>query len=458
MRSLIWLLAFFLTACGGGGGSSDSSPSTASIQTYFRDPTIAYDVAVTNTTKTQVTVPLMASGSSDFTQLNVNITGYQPTWYPMTAQESTSNVQLGLYRTADINRKSNFIKGVIPHDAGGWLSDAYRAGYFPSTWDRIKYTVNGNMVVYADSAFVHQFDVTTNAVTMTGDMFPDDSMIIDMGSMARTRGMDFMVMVGIYPGNEVINRFFQQVWTIPATNQLFWDAWFSAYKNILINRARVAVRAGATHMAIGFNLSYMMDKGNYRWADLISAVRTAGFTGKISYFDGTNYETNEYMNLDYRTRNEFIQLFDQIGLATTSVLIPSYPGEVANTTENINRMKDFFTYHINSISSANVPIVLMISTPSTHGGIISSEYVEPNQACSATPTNYQQQADVYEAVAEVINDPVIGAKIGGLLSWGYAYRNNMRTFFNTNDSCYEKSASIRGKPAEAVLSYWFKNW
>lgn len=457
----IWTAIFgsvLLIACGGGGGgSSNTNTSTVNIQTYFRDPSIVFSVPVSSTNITAVpTVTLPTNGSTDFVDLPVDVQGYQSTWYPITAADTLSNIQVGMYPVQTINSKPNFMKGIIPHDAGGVLNDVYNNGYFPSTWDRIKYTVSGNTVVYADSAIMHQFDMVNNLITMGGDFFPPDSTVIDMGNLARARNLNFMMMVGFYPGDANVSSFYSNIYTIPSTDTQFWDAFFAAYKTVLLNRASLAVSTGATHLAIGFNMGYLVNKGNARWTDLINSVRNIGYQGKISYFSGTNHAWNEFVGMSDADKNSFIQLFDEIGFSVNSATIPANAGDLLKTEENINSIKDFFNFHINSIKTANVPIVVMIATASTHGNLISGDYVEPGTSCSNTQiTDYQQQADVYEAAAEVINGTTA---VSGLLSWGYAYRNNMTTQINPNDACYKNSASVRGKQAEAVLKYWFNGW
>lgn len=454
-----------LAGCGGGGGGAGGSASpgnnnvtsSVNIQTYFRDPNIAFNTTVNSTNSTSVPgVSLPTDGSTDFVTLNINVQSYQPTWYPITASDRLSNIQVGLYPIQNINSKANFIKGIIPHDAGGVLNDVYRAGYFPGTWDRIKYVVNGNTVVYADSAIMHQFDLINNSITMGGDYFPPNSTVMDMGNMAKSRNLNFMMMVGFYPGDANVNSFYSNIWNIPASNTQFWDSFFAAYKTVLIDRATLAAATGATHLAIGFELDFAVNKGNDRWIDLIRAVRNTGYTGKISYFAGTNYDSNTFSGMTLAEKNSFIQLFDEIGMSVNAAILPAAASDLQRTEESINEMKNFFTYQINSFKTANVPIIVMIATASTHGNVISSAYVEPGLPCAGgNILDYQQQADVYEAAAEVINST---NGVGGLLSWGYAYRNNMTTQNNPNDVCYKYSASIRGKQAEAVLKYWFGGW
>lgn len=488
MKKQGWLsvvaITLALAGCGGGDSASPApvqvptttAPAPAAtqttsvnIQTYERSPTVAYPASVTSAiaSLTQETVSVETPKSAgEYSQLSITKVGYQPSWYPYTAQDSTP-IQIGLYKANTINKQPNFAKGIIPHDAGGWLLDYYKGGYFPTTFDRIK-SIGGNNVVYADSAIIKTMDVNAKSVVLVGKYFPPDQVILDMGNLARSRSMDFTVMMGIYPGDTLGN----DSWTVPkfysaigqlSDNDPFWDAWFNAYKSILVERAALAQRAGATRFVLGFNIDYMVNKGNSRWIDIIQAVRSAGFTGKISYSAGTNGSYNGLLNIsDVNKRNAFIKLFDEIGLSIYNPIFPEN-GETLTAAQPRTRITKNIQAQIASISSAKVPIFLMIGTPSVHSGLISSEYIESAYTCAyfkEQTRDYQTQADIYQSVAEIVNEQSSDGSgiVKGIFSWGYHYLDNPRKKDVVNDTCYDFSASIRNKPAEAVLSYWFKGW
>jgi hypothetical protein len=448
-----------------------AAPQTTSvnIQTYERLSTVAHPASITSAVAslTQETVNVETPKSAgEYSQLLFTKLGYQPSWYPHTAQDSTP-IQIGLYKADTINRQPNFTKAIIPHDAGGWLIDYYNGGYFPTTYDRIK-SIGGNNVVYADSVFIKSMNISSRSVNLYGKFFPANQVILDMGNLAKARGMDFTVMMGIYPGDTL----YGDSWDVPkfgaAIDKLsdtdpFWDAWFSEYKRILIDRAALAQQAGATRFVLGFNMDYMVNKGNYRWVELIQAVRAAGFTGKISYFSMTNGSHNGLLAIpDINKRTSFIELFDEFGLSLYNPIIPD-SNEALYTAQPRTRIIKDIKKHIASISSAKVPIFLMIGTPSVHTGTISSDYIEPGLNCSEfnnKTRDYQAQADMYQSAAEIVNEQRSDGSgiVKGIFSWGYHYLDNPRKKDVHNDTCYDFSASIRNKPAEAVLSYWFKGW
>jgi hypothetical protein len=451
--------------------SAPAAPQTTAvnIQTYERLSTVAHPASVTSAiaSLTQETVSVETPKSAgEYSQLLFTKLGYQPSWYPHTTQDSTP-IQIGLYKADTINRQPNFTKAIIPHDAGGWLMDYYNGGYFPTTYDRIK-SIGGNNVVYADSVFIKSMNVSSRSVNLYGKFFPANQVILDMGNLAKSRGMDFTVMMGIYPGDTL----YGDSWDVPkfgaAIDKLsdtdpFWDAWFREYKRILIDRAALAQQAGATRFVLGFNMDYMVNKGNYRWVELIQAVRAAGFTGKISYFSGTDRGYNGLHGIsDVNQRTAFIKLFDEIGLSIYSPIFAEN-GETLSAAQPRTRITKNIQSQIASISSARVPIFLMIGTPSVHTGLTSSDYIESGLSCSAfnnKTRDYYAQADIYQSAAEIVNAQRSDGSgiVKGIFSWGYHYLDNPRKKDVHNDTCYDFSASIRNKPAEAVLSYWFKGW
>lgn len=472
-----------LSSCGGGSGSTTSVPTvvtsattptpipltSVSVQTYERLANTAYPALITlqnatiSTESVNVETP---KTSGDYTQLTITKPGFIPIWYPYSPLDTTP-IQVGLYRASPINKQTNFVKAINPHDAGGWLIDYYKGGYFPSTVERIA-NIGGNNVVYADSAIIKAMDVNAKTVSLYGKFFPSDQALADMASAAKARGVELTFMMGIYPGDTLGN----DSWTVPkfyeAISQLnttdpFWDAWFDAYKNILVERAALAQKLGATRFAIGFNLDYMVPRGNARWAGLIKAVRAAGFTGKISYFGGTNGAYNGFLNIqDPKDRADFIKLFDEIGLDFYNPIIPQ-ASEILSADQPRERILSGLRTQIATVSSYGVPVFILIGTPSVHSGVSSQDYIEPALSCGALKgyvRDYQVQADVYQAAAELVNEQS-GASanpIKGIFSWGYHYIDNPRKHTTVGDVCYDYAASIRNKPAEAVLSYWFKGW
>jgi hypothetical protein len=104
----------------------------------------------------------------------------------------------------------------------------------------------------------------------------------------------------------------------------------------------------------------------------------------------------------------------------------------------------------------------LIGTPSTDLGASDPTYIEPVYDSSHIADNYQrdysQQADVYETAFETINSSPGNGQIVGAFSWGYFYQDNYRDVVHPGDVVSDKAASIRNKPAQAIVQWWFNHF
>ena len=123
------------------------------------------------------------------------------------------------------------------------------------------------------------------------------------------------------------------------------------------------------------------------------------------------------------------------------------------------RLATGVTTTLDKVKGFGRPVFVFVTTPSGHGAAISEEFIEAGiaPACgSVAPQrtrDFQQQADVYQAIAEAVNARPTGeGQVMGLLSMQYWYYDT----YTVNQSAYGKAANVRGKPAEAALKYWFQ--
>ena len=110
-----------------------------------------------------------------------------------------------------------------------------------------------------------------------------------------------------------------------------------------------------------------------------------------------------------------------------------------------------------------LPVYVSLAPGSIHGGASTVGSPEPCLQCPTTAPqltrDYLQQADVYQAFAEVVNGTPMGnGRVAGLMSWGYVWNDNLIEFEAYGRSAFDKAASVRGKPAESVLKWWFARW
>lgn len=182
--------------------------------------------------------------------------------------------------------------------------------------------------------------------------------------------------------------------------------------------------------------------------------------------DGPGWEAEVFNNgcCPPRESNqlEFVKLWDMLVIDVYNIAL----GKTAPLPLSRDEMKAGFRFLLDKTKNYPIPIAFMLGTPSVHGGAVVPEYIEPCLVCTsvapARQRDLMQQADVYQALFEVINStPASGpGSVAGVLSWGYWFADkplewpsNDGTF--TFAMAYDKSASIRGKPAETVVRWWF---
>jgi hypothetical protein len=203
---------------------------------------------------------------------------------------------------------------------------------------------------------------------------------------------------------------------------------------------------------VGLNLGYASRMSPGRWRALVEAVRQTGYRGEIGYFGQTDPTRDYYENHSYPAG--FLDLFDFIGVNVYAVTAAPHP-----TRDQL--VAGWRT--IESNLPSNRRVFLLISTPSTDRGASDPTYIEPIRSVSPIADTYRrdyfQQADVYEAAFETLGDDgVAGARVAGLLSWGYYYQDNFRDLMQPGDMAVDKAASIRNKPAQAIVRWWFERF
>ena len=232
----------------------------------------------------------------------------------------------------------------------------------------------------------------------------------------------------------------------------------------MLQQAAIARDLGIEYLALGQSLGYLTRLNPARWATLIAAVRGIGYTGKIIYF---GFVTPAKNSIEWEGADPgFAPLLDVVGVYVPDGVLAA-AGEVLSKAQTRARMRaDLRTMlsRVNARMATPKPIFLLLATPSVHGGVSTSEYIEPCcvNTISVAPyrtRDYQQQADMYQAAAEVINEQPLGnGQVMGFFSWGYTWTDGLELGTNQGDAAFDKSGNVHGKPAEAVLSWWFHRW
>ena len=406
--------------------------------------------------------------------LSVDAAGYTAGNWPWLDRDNASRQALGLYRTSNITARRGFVGGIIPHDVGGVYVETYRDGLFPPTMQRGKDYAGANLVTLVDTIEVTEMDVPAAKVKMVGappwpnKFNPNISareIYTDLASHARQRNMGVMMMIQIYPDVPIIDSYFKSLALLNKNSTDFFDAWFSQLKPLVVERATIARDLRMEYFVVGLNHYFMNGFAPYRnWENLIAAIRATGYAGKIGVFDGS-FDERQY-SYDRADMLKFNNLFDFLGLSFYEVVKPSFQGEILARAQPRNRMRADIRKVLDRHKDFSQPLMVLMGTPSVFGGASAPEYIEPCLLCtSLAPSrtkDLQQQADAYQAMFEVINARPAGAgQVMGFLTWGYHYRDDptrLLSFEDPNIQAYDKSGSVRGKPAESVMKHWVSSF
>lgn len=456
-------------------------PARVSGLIYSRDANTSFPVDTTPTEKglagAQVeigadTLVTDASGNYGFDTIPpgfqtiiVTAEGYIPShvsWNFISGESYVFNI--GLYQTpAIINPRPGFSNGIITWDAGGWLIDYYyKKGLFPPTYTNAATNAGSNLVTVSDPLFITsatEDHVTMSPTSLSGSwwrMMNEDE-YSELVTDAHSNGLQFMLWTGVM--DEGKTDYYEFVYTDGKVKDTFWNDWFSEYEKHVIPMAQMAEKLGIEYINLGHDMGYAIDGYRFsggasdsleRWQKLITAIRGV-YHGKLTYFGGVSFIDNYYEDNGYPPG--FVNLFDAVGINVQSI------SKTFNPT--VNELKASVTALLDRYKQWPCPVFIMIRTPSVDGGTSFETYIEPllvvNREADRHKMNIWQQADIYEAFYEVVNErPTGNGQVMGIFSWGYNYLDDYLTVPGKADGAMamDKSANIRGKPAEAVMDFW----
>jgi len=232
----------------------------------------------------------------------------------------------------------------------------------------------------------------------------------------------------------------------------FWNAWFAAYEKYIVTQAELATRTGMDLLVIGdFKLRPSFPgepeapaDAEARWRGLIASVR-AHFGGPIAFelLMGQSVWPNP---------PQFLDAVDVIRIFWWSPLSAGPAPAVNDLALNAGGFLDTRILPIQQRFQRGiliVPAYVSADQSATQclkradGQCYSFDDFNPGAPDVTLYTlDLQEQADVYNGLLTAINSR---PWIAGLFAYGY----------NPVAALRDKSISVRGKPAEAVLTAWY---
>lgn len=378
-------------------------------------------------------------------------------------------------RPSGINQQnSGFIRGISLFDAGPWMAQDLYPEAFKSTFDRL-HDMHANLVTVFDPVFVTVVGEDSVAMSTSANSQYEWSMLgqeqySTLSSEGESRNLNMMYWFGVWPHNEKQldgKSFNEIVFSGQVLSDAFWEDWFTEYTAILKEYAKTAESNGVPWLSLGHGLSYATSPSAFssvalyesHWTDLMNNIRDI-YNGKIVYFGAArpfttiNYKGSEEWKYyeDEGYTEAFKSLFDAFGIVVSNVT------ETQNPTDE--QVKTAVDEMLSRYSGFGKPLILWIWAPSVDGAANTYGHLEPVLAVGNEANNwtvdFYEQADLYQGILKAVNETSVD--IQGVISHGYMYYNRF-TRYEPRDmnTAFEKAASVRGKPAEKILEYWFEN-
>lgn len=202
-----------------------------------------------------------------------------------------------------------------------------------------------------------------------------------------------------------------------------WDDWFSSYRELLLETARIAERNGASALLVGSELC-SSERMEGRWRALIADVRRV-FAGSLAYQANWDHrEVPEFFDaLDILATNAYFELRKEDAPMTLATLVAAwrpFRDDLLTWAEGLGKPL----------------LVTEIGYPSLAGGT-----AFPWDYTRATPVSLEEQELGYEAMFEAWSEAPQAAGLFVYEWWGAGGGE-------------DRGYTFRGKPAEAVLRRW----
>jgi hypothetical protein len=222
--------------------------------------------------------------------------------------------------------------------------------------------------------------------------------------------------------------------------QAYWDRWFAQFTPFMVTSAEIAEKNHIEMLSLGKQVDGAMNRNNdKRWRELIRKVRGV-YHGKITQTvyceEYTTFTGAKEMpwaeDLDYITIYYYNTFSDKEN--------PSVD-ELAASMESFNR-KQFDPLY----AQYHKPLIFIVPFQSRDHAA-RQDWFEPLASSPSVGQDLMAQADLYEAFGRSTMDE---PWLAGVYSWGYWIEPGFSPKYS-----FEKSSSVRNKPASLVLRKWF---
>lgn len=218
----------------------------------------------------------------------------------------------------------------------------------------------------------------------------------------------------------------------------YWDTWFAEYEKFALYAAEISQKNGTGFIVLGNQFWGAINHQNeQRWRNLIADVRNV-YDGKI---------IQGIWNNEYGTYLQEITWGDALDYIMVGYYNSFVDAKDASIEELETAMEKYNTEQFDQLyARTGTPIIILTPFMSKDYGS-KNQWSEPLQANSDEVANFDLQARMYEAFFNVtIDEPWFA----GVVSSGYWIEDDFDPQYS-----FDKSGSIRNKPASLVVEKWF---
>jgi len=350
----------------------------------------------------------------------------------------------------------DFLRGAAVTDIWGtWIygvhnewESVHLRNYFSPTCDRLK--EDGVQDVYVTSFIKYLQIEPLPKLSMQdcgGAEQISESDLAALVKIAHTHSLRFHLMYNAFSTTLDMSY----LWRADKTEEWI-RALFTEYTNLIVDQAKMAERCGVDSFVLNWQDGAVTYRGNERlwgdlWANTIQQVRSV-FSGRLEYNVPMWPDLNDIA--EGRVPIESFAGIDDFLFSQWNPNFSSYDDSIKtlfrNFTSWLKRLSAFKT-------RVKRPVYLEVAFQSTDGYLVDGWHDVTVGKFGNTVPDFFEQARLYEALLEAISQDSI---VDGIVSYKYHWDDPFGSDFKMRAvSRMDLSASVRNKPAEAVLKKWF---
>ena len=224
----------------------------------------------------------------------------------------------------------------------------------------------------------------------------------------------------------------------------YWDKWFVEYTKFILSNASVAQKYGADMLVIGKQIDGAVRMGNtQRWKKLIKEVRGV-YLGPIAYAGYTHNDYTQFQECGFVSDLDYIIIYMYNAVAEDEN--PSIVKLKESFERIIDKQADYY------YQKTGKKVILLTPFQSRDYGA-KQEWFEPSTTAPGVKKDLLIQAKMYEALFQALSDE---KAVEMVWTWGYWWLEDNFNRDEGSPASFEKSSTIRNKPAAEVIKKWSK--